>query len=134
MLHLMARRRLPRAEREEQMVDAALALFTERGFDDASMDDIAARVGVTKPMLYSYFGSKEGLYLACIERAARPMIEALRAATVAEIDPDRRLWSGTRAFLGWVDEHREVWARFFLQASARGGAPAERVQEMGREL
>src|SRR3954454_23421821 len=134
MLHLMARRRLPRAEREEQMVDAALELFTERGFDDVSMDEIAARAGITKPMLYSYFGSKEGLYLACIERAARPMIAALRAAVVVESAPDRRLWAGVRAFLGWVEEHREVWARFFVQASARGGEPAARVQEMAREL
>src|SRR4051794_2206270 len=134
MGQLMARRRLPRAEREPQMVDAALALFTERGFDAVSMDEIAARVGVTKPMLYSYFGSKEGLYLACIERAARPMMAAMQTAVVAEADPDRRLWAGLRSFLGWVDDHREVWARFFVQASARGGAPAERVEEMSREL
>jgi AcrR family transcriptional regulator len=98
------------------------------------MDDIAAASGITKPMLYSYFGSKEGLYLACIDRAARPMIEALRAAVVAEEDPARRLWAGTRAYLGWVGEHREIWARFFVEASARGGAPAARVEELGREL
>src|SRR5256714_5258063 len=128
------RRRLPRAEREERMLDAALDVFTERGFDAASMDEIAAASGITKPMLYSYFGSKEGLYVACIDRAARPMIEALRVAVVAEEDPARRLWSGVRAYLGWVDENREWWARFFLEASARGGAPAERVQELGREL
>src|SRR3954452_24407209 len=115
MLRLMPRRRLPRAEREEQMGDAALELFTERGFDDAARAAIAARVGITKPMLYSYFGSKEGLYLACIERAARPMIETMQAAALAESEPDRRLWSGTRAFLGWVEEHREVWARFYVQ-------------------
>src|SRR3954470_3548476 len=129
MLHLMARRRLPRVERELQMLDAALEVFTERGFEAASMDEIARRVGVTKPMLYSYFGSKEGLYLACIDRAARPMIEALRDAAVAEEDPARRRWAGTRAYLGWVEAHRDVWARFFLEASARGGAPAERVEE-----
>ena len=128
------RRRLPRAEREEKMLDAALGVFTARGFDAASMDEIAAASGITKPMLYSYFGSKEGLYLACIDRAARPMIETLRAAAVAEEDPARRLWAGTRAYLGWVEGHRDVWARFFLEASARGGAPAQRVEELGREL
>src|SRR3954470_6292147 len=112
------RRRLPRAEREEKMLDAALGVFTARGFDAASMDEIAAASGITKPMLYSYFGSKEGLYLACIDRAARPLIEALRAAAVVpEDDPARRLWAGTRAYLGWVDAHRELWARFFLEAS-----------------
>src|SRR5881398_2656791 len=123
------RPRLPRAEREARMLDAALEVFTERGFDAASMDEIAAASGITKPMLYSYFGSKEGLYLACIERAARPMIEALRAAVVAQDDPARRLWAGARAYLGWVDDHREIWERFFLEASARGGAPAARVEE-----
>src|SRR3954470_24533346 len=128
------RRRLPRAEREEKMLDAALGVFTARGFDAASMDEIAAASGITKPMLYSYFGSKEGLYLACLDRAALPMIEALRGAAVAEEDPARRLWAGTRAYLGWVDAHRELWARFFLEASARGGAPAARVDELSREV
>jgi AcrR family transcriptional regulator len=128
------RRRLPRAEREERMLDAALDIFTARGFEAASMDEIAAASGITKPMLYSYFGSKEGLYLACIDRAARPMIAALRGAVVVEDDPARRLWAGARAYLGWVDGHREIWARFFLEAYARGGAPAARVEQLNREL
>src|SRR3954471_1426941 len=134
LVGMAARRRLPRAEREERMLDAALDIFAARGFEAASMDEIAAASGITKPMLYSYFGSKEGLYLACLDRAALPMIEALRGAAVAEEDPARRLWAGTRAYLGWVDEHRDVWARFFLEASARGGAPAARVEELSREL
>jgi AcrR family transcriptional regulator len=128
------RRRLPRAEREQRMLDAALAIFTKRGFEAASMDEIAAASGITKPMLYSYFGSKEGLYLACIDRAARPMIERIRAAVLGESDPDRRLWVGTRAFLAWVEDNRDVWARFFLQATARGGAAARRVEELRLEL
>src|SRR3954470_19518463 len=106
-----SRRRLPRAEGGERMLDAALEIFAARGFEAASMDEIAEATGITKPMLYSYFGSKEGLYLACIDRAGRPMIEAFRTAVLAEDDPARRLWQGVRAFLGWVDEHRQIWAR-----------------------
>src|SRR3954468_934089 len=128
------RRRLPRAEREERMLDAALEIFAARGFEAASMDDIAAASGITKPMLYSYFGSKEGLYLACIDRAALPMIDALRGAVAAEDDAARRLWAGARAYLGGVDEHREIWARFFLEATARGGEPAARVEKLSRAL
>jgi AcrR family transcriptional regulator len=128
------RRRVPRAEREQQMLEAAVTVFTERGFDAASMDEIAERTGITKPMLFRYFGSKEGLYLASIERAAKPMIELFRVATVEEQDPARRLWAGTRAFLGWVDENRAVYARLFLEATARGGEPAALVERLSREL
>ena len=51
------RTRLPRAERERQILDAALAVFAERGFQNASMDAVAERVGVTKPVVYTHFGS-----------------------------------------------------------------------------
>ena len=63
------RRRVPRAERERQIVDAAVAVFGERGYAEVSMEQVAERVGVTKPVLYTHFGSKEGLLLAAIARA-----------------------------------------------------------------
>src|SRR5688500_12358608 len=62
------RRQVPRAEREEQMLAAATQLFAERGYANVPMDAIATQTGITKPLLYSYFGSKEGLYAACIRR------------------------------------------------------------------
>ncbi len=49
------------------MLRAAAQVFGERGYHRASMDEIAARAGITKPMLYSYFDSKEGLFAACEE-------------------------------------------------------------------
>src|SRR5438132_10705493 len=52
------RRRMPRADREEQMLAAATRIFARRGDQDASMDEIAAACGITKPMLYSYFDSR----------------------------------------------------------------------------
>ena len=54
-------RRMPRAEREQQMLDAAHALFAQRGYAAVAMDDVAAAVGVTKPLLYNYWGNKERL-------------------------------------------------------------------------
>ncbi len=62
--------RLPRAEREQQILDVAHALFAERGYGAVTMDEVAAEVGVTKPLLYNYFGNKERLFLACVERGA----------------------------------------------------------------
>src|SRR5687767_14290304 len=75
-----ARRRVPRVERQQQMLDVAARVFAERGYHAASMDEIAAEVGVSKPMLYAYFDSKEGLYLACIDRAGQDLLESMRRA------------------------------------------------------
>src|ERR671930_2513522 len=76
------RRRMPRAERERQMIAVAEQMFAERGYRAASMDEIAERVGVSKPMLYEYFGSKEGLFVACI-RQARAELAAVSTESVA---------------------------------------------------
>ncbi len=61
------------------MIEAASRLFAERGFDGCSMEDIAKASGITKPMLYAYFDSKEGLFAACAERAGAQLGEELRA-------------------------------------------------------
>ena len=62
------RKRMPRAEREQQILEVAEEVFAGDGYQATSMDDIAQRVGLSKPMLYEYFGSKEGLLLACLEK------------------------------------------------------------------
>ena len=69
----------------EQTLAAAHALFAERGYAAVTMDEIAAAVGVTKPLLYNYFGNKEQLYIACMERAGDALI-----ATVVEAVADTR--------------------------------------------
>ena len=55
---------MPRPVRERQMLEAAERAFADRGFHAASVDAIAEASGITKPMVYAYFGSKEGLYRA----------------------------------------------------------------------
>ena len=83
------RTRLPRAERERQILDAALAVFAERGFQHASMDAVAERVGVTKPVVYTHFGSKEGLLLACLAQARAELLEVTTAAAASADTPRR---------------------------------------------
>ena len=72
-----ARTRMPRAEREAQMLQVAERVFGARGFQAATMDEIAEQVGVTKPLIYDYFGSKEGLFAATIERARHQLLAAV---------------------------------------------------------
>ena len=116
------------------MLDAATRCFARSGFGGVSMDEIADEVGVTKPMLYAYFDSKDGLYAACIERTGAPLMAALRTAIDPAASPESQLWSGLLAFFAHVEEHRDEWRAFYLDASTHGGAPAEQVAQMRREL
>jgi AcrR family transcriptional regulator len=128
------RTRLPRAEREQQMLSAARALFAEHGYGAVTMDDVAAAVGVTKPLLYTYFGNKERLYLACMEPAAHALREEV-ASAVAEADrPADALALGVRAFFSFVDRDREAWRVLFDETLPAGGEVARRVGEHREEL
>ncbi len=68
-------------------------MFADDGYERASMDRIAELAGVSKPMLYAYFGSKEGLYLAYIERTGGELVQRLIGAD----RPRCRRWPGCAA-------------------------------------
>jgi AcrR family transcriptional regulator len=122
-------RRMPRAEREQQMLDAAHALFAERGYAAVAMDDVAAAVGVTKPLLYNYWGNKERLFLACMERSADALFDAVLAAVRGEADPAAAARAGMRAFFGFVEADRGAWRIVFDETLPGQGAIAARVAE-----
>jgi AcrR family transcriptional regulator len=106
---------VPRAVRERQLVELGEELFAERGFAKASMDELARRAGVTKPVIYELFGSKEGLFRACLEglalRLAESIAEAARAAEPAagESAAEARLRAGGLAFLRFAAENRVAY-------------------------
>jgi AcrR family transcriptional regulator len=99
------RRRMSRAERERQMMDVAERVFGERGYRATSMDEIAERCGVSKPMLYEYFGSKDGLLLACIARSQDELHEVTRKAIAGATSPRDVLWRGMVAYFSFIDSH-----------------------------
>jgi AcrR family transcriptional regulator len=117
------RRKLPRAEREKQMLEIAAQVFGRRGFHAASMDEIARTCGLTKPMLYAYFGSKEGLYLATVDRAGRRLVAAVKDV-LAERDPLTRLRRGTEVLLGFIDRDRHGWRVLFSEGLGEGPVAA----------
>jgi AcrR family transcriptional regulator len=127
-----SRKRVPRAEREQQMLEAADRVFARRGYEAASMDEIAAEVGVTKPMLYAYFGSKEGLYLASVQRAGEMLAQRLRES--AEGGPPERLEAGVHAFFSFVDERRTSWAVLYREATTGSGPVAARVASLRKAV
>jgi AcrR family transcriptional regulator len=123
-------RGVPRAVREPQILDVAGRVFAARGYHAASMDEIAAQADVTKPLIYAYFGSKERLYVAYIERSGRELLDRLRGATDPSAPPPERLREGILEFLRFVDERRDGWRVLYSEASARGGPLAEEVASL----
>lgn len=101
--------RVPRQVREKQIVELAEQLFSERGYQGASMDELAGRAGVTKPVVYELFGSKDGLFRACLERSAERLAAGVAESARAESDPEARLRAGGLAFLRFAADHRVAW-------------------------
>ena len=118
--------RVPRVVRERQLAELGEELFAERGYAKASMDELARRAGVTKPVIYELFGSKEGLFRACLEGLALRLADAIAdAARGADAggggpdsesrvragapDPEARLRAGGLAFLRFAQENRVAY-------------------------
>ena len=100
------------------MLDAAVRVFSRHGYHGASMDEVAERAGISKPMVYAYLGTKEELFVACLHREGTRMMEAIAGAAAPDLPADERLWRGLRAFFGFVGAHRDGWAVLYRQARA----------------
>ncbi|OLL75085.1 transcriptional regulator, TetR family [Pseudonocardia sp. Ae168_Ps1] len=123
------RRRLPPEQREKQVLDAAVRVFSRSGFHDASMDAVAEQAGVSKPMVYTHGGgSKEELLRRCIRRESERLLGSVSdAAGGPAADAEERLRRGLRAFFTTVTTHRDGWAVLYRQA--RTGVFADEVHE-----
>ena len=111
----------------EQTLGVAHGLFAERGYADVTMEEIAAAVGVTKPLLYNYFGNKERLYIACMERAGDSLTRTVAEAIAGTGSPGDALASGVRAFFAFLDSDRAAWAVLFDETLPSSGEVADRV-------
>jgi AcrR family transcriptional regulator len=123
------RTRLPREARIEQTLTVAHDLFAERGYATVTMDEVAAAVGVTKPLLYNYFGNKERLYLACMEPAGDALLAAVVGAVERSATPEAALRAGIHAFFDFVDRDRGAWRVLFDETLPVEGGIARRVGE-----
>jgi AcrR family transcriptional regulator len=116
------------------MLEVAERAFAERGFHAASVDAIAEASDITKPMVYAYFGSKEGLYRACMQRARARLLEALREGVDTSAPPDRQLWHGLLAVFTFVERERASWAILLGEVTQGTGPFAAEGAEVRREL
>ncbi|WP_264934575.1 TetR/AcrR family transcriptional regulator [Streptomyces sp. A012304] len=127
-------KRMPRAVREQQMLDAAVEIFGRRGYMAASMDEIAELAGVSKPLVYLYLNSKEDLFTACIRREAKALVAAVRSGVRTDLPADRQLWEGLLAFFAHTARHPHAWSVLHLQARTHGEPFAAEVAAMREEI
>lgn len=115
---------MPRAARRDQLVAVAREMFVTQGFALASMDEVAERAGVTKPVLYDHFGSKDGLLAAVLEQAGHQLL-AVTALAVAEArSPREVLERGVRAYFDNVDANTAAWVLLLREVSPGTAAAA----------
>ena len=109
------------------MLSTARELFAARGYADVTMDEVAAAVGVTKPLLYNYYGNKEQLFLACMEPAAEALVDAVVSAVQRADDAPGALRAGIHAFFAFLDADGEAWRLLHDETLPAGGEIAARV-------
>ncbi|MEU3449358.1 TetR/AcrR family transcriptional regulator [Streptomyces thermolilacinus] len=126
---------MPRAVREQQILDAAVRVFGRRGYRAASMEEIAGLAGVSKPLVYLYLHSKEDLFTACLRREAA----ALKAAVREGADEQGQgvtegLWAVVTAFFTHTTGNPDGWALLHRQARTHGEPFAAEVATLRAEL
>jgi AcrR family transcriptional regulator len=111
-----AYRRLGVDERRQQLLDAGTALFSERGYEEISMRDIAHAAGVSKPLLYHYFRSKTDLFKAAIAEHAAELQSTIDPES--EQDPLEQLAVSLDRYLAWIENNARAWVKLMQSAAA----------------
>jgi AcrR family transcriptional regulator len=101
-----ARSRMTAAERREQLIGTARAVFAQRGFEGTTVEEIAARAEVSKPIVYEHFGGKEGLYAVVVDREVLRLLDMMRESLTAG-HPRRLLEQATFALLDYIDANAD---------------------------
>ena len=99
--------RLDPAQRREQILDAANALFAERGYDEVSVEDIASAAGVTRGLVHHYFGGRKEVYIALLERLGTMREEQLPPPVGRSARA--RLADDVSRWLDWTEQNRTIW-------------------------
>jgi AcrR family transcriptional regulator len=117
------------AERREQLIEIGCQLFAERGVEGTSVEEIAARAQVSKPVVYEHFGGKEGLYAVVVDREVRRLLDLVRSALTAG-DPRELLEQAAFALLDYIEGSSDGF-RILVRDSPVGSGAGSFVSIMG---
>lgn len=123
-----------RQEREELILQTAEAMLLEHGYHDTSLDEIAARVGISKGTIYLHFPSKEDLVLALLERGMRTLLASLDATLSEPGTPREKLQTLLHRVFGTLAGQQFQVLQSLLQSPELASRLAERKQHMAALL
>ena len=107
--------------RRAQLVEVGCKVFAERGYEAASVEEIAERAGITKPVVYEHFGGKEGLYAVVVDREVEHIVARIVEA-ISEGSPRARVEQAALAFLRYVKERPEGFVMLLRDTPALKGS------------
>ena len=114
-----ARTRMTGRERREQLVRIGRSLFADKGFEASTVEEIAARAGVSKPVVYEHFGGKEGLYAVVVDREIQTLLDAITGALDGRAHARALLERAALALLDYVETSSEGF-RILVRDSPTG--------------
>ena len=117
------------AERRDQLIEVARGLFAARGVEGTSVEEIAAKAQVSKPVVYEHFGGKEGLYAVVVDREVQQLLTMMRTALTAG-GPRDLLTQAAFALLDYIDTHPDGF-RILVRDSPVGSASGSFVSIIG---
>jgi len=125
-----SRSRLPRDERRAQLLSAALESFTTAGYHAASMDEIAERANVSKPVLYQHFPSKLDLYLAVLDLHIDSLVFSIQKAIASTRENKNRVKATIDAYFGFIEGEGEAFRLLFESDMSVEPQVRERLERM----
>jgi AcrR family transcriptional regulator len=120
-------------ERREQLLQVGRALFAERGFDGTSIEEIAARAKVSKPVVYEHFGGKEGLYAVVVDREMTDLLNRLTQVLSAGPRPRELVEQAALALLTYIEEEADGF-RILSRDSSSGGAFSTLLNDIATQV
>ncbi len=123
--------RLSASARRAQLVDVGRAIFAKRGYEGASLEEIADRAKVSRPVLYEHFGGKEGLYAVIIDREMEYLVRRI-SESISAGTPRERVEAAALAFLSYVKDHPDGFAILTHDApvTAAGGGMSSLLNDL----
>ena len=99
----MSERRMTASERRSQLLDVAKTVFAEMGYDATTVEEIAARASVSKPVVYGHFGGKEGIYAVIVDRESARLLEMITSRLGPDIGAQEQVYTSALAFLDYIE-------------------------------
>lgn len=99
----VAKSRMTGKQRREQLIDVGRKLFADKGFEGTTVEEIAAKANVSKPVVYEHFGGKEGLYAVVVDREIAALLSLVTGALTADLNSRQTLERAAMALLDYIE-------------------------------